>query len=128
VNISFTALTALSDNLRLICGHISHDPACIGIAYESSSRHFYYKRRSALSGHISACAVLTAFSDILALISEIYQSREIIVDLKYDISASAAVSAIGTAGSDILFTVERHGAVAAIACLDLYFRLINEHF
>ena len=128
VNISLSSVAALCDDLWLVCGHIRHNSACFCITHYSSARNFYNKRRSALARAIARTAVLALLCGILSLIAEIYKGRKIVVHLKDNVSASAAVAAVRTARSHIFFTVKGNSSVTAIACFDLNFRLIDKHF
>ena len=128
MDIALAALSASCKDLRLVRGHIRHYPAALCVAYYSTSRHLYNKGLCAFASAVSSAAVFPAVSHIFPLIPEIYQGREIVIDLKNDIAAASAVAAVGTACRYILFAVKRYSAVAAVTCFDHYFRLINEHF
>ena len=79
------------------------------------------------AGLHAALTVHSVRRDIFALIAEVHQRGHIIVRDEDDISASAAVSAIRASRGNILLSVERNNAVAALAGDNGYCGLINKH-
>jgi hypothetical protein len=61
------------------------------------------------------------------LAREIHKGVEILDRLKIDVSAPSAVAAIRAAFGDILFSAEAQTPIAAVACLNVDFYLIDKH-
>ena len=49
------------------------------------------------------------------------------MDAKHDIAAAAAVTAVGSACSNIFLAAERYLPVTAVTCSYLYFNMIDKH-
>lgn len=66
-----------------------------------------------------ACAALAALvGGVLALITEVHQSGEVVVHDEDDVAAPAAVAAVRAASGHELLTMEAHCAVAALAGME----------
>ena len=77
--------------------------------------------------HFTRHAVLTVLGNELTLVAEGEKGVCALVNSKNDIAASAAVTAVGTARRNVLFSMEGNGTVTAIACLDINFNIIYKH-
>ena len=78
----------------------------------------------ALGGH----AGLSVLCDEFTAVFEVQKRVLTLVNDKNDIAAFSAVAAVRSAVRNILFPVERHAAVSAVAGLDIDFYFIKKHF
>ena len=109
------AAAALCGNERGLFGHIRHNGVRLRLADYRSARNLDDKILAVFAAPTSAVAAFSVGSGVFSLVAEVREGREIIVNLEYDISALAAVAAVGTAGRDIFLAVESHRAVAAVS-------------
>ncbi len=65
-----------------------------------------------------------AFDD--ALVAEVEEGLKIDVGFEDDVAASSAVAAVGSACGDVFFPSEGNHAIAAVACDELDFGLVDE--
>ena len=128
MGIAPAATAALSQDEILAGGHIHNDLTGGRIPHNRAARHLDDERLAALTAHFPALAVLTCLGSVLALIPEVQQRGQIIVDPQDDAAAMAAVTAVGTAGGNIFFPVECHRAVTALATNDGNSNFIYKHF
>ena len=120
------ASAALTEDERLLVGHILDDLAGFGVPDQGAPRHADGEALTVLAAFAAALPVYAASGHIFALIAEVHKGGHIVVHLHDDAAAVAAVAAVGAAGRDIFFSVKGHRAVAAVAGSDAYARLINE--
>ena len=108
-------------------GHVNNDLSCLCLAYHSSLRH--------MNNHILAIGSMTTalaarlaiarkiFTDMTKVIQCIYSG----IHFKYQITTTAAVSAIRTTCSYIQFSSETHMTVSAFSGSYRYLRTISKH-
>ena len=120
------ALTATGNDELFTVGHIVHNAAGLGVTDERTAGDTDVQTLAVLAGAALALTVHAIACDIFALVSKVHQRGHIIINNKDNIAASAAVAAIGAACCDILLTVERDCAVAAVARLNGDPCLINK--
>ncbi len=120
------ALAAASRNKVLAVRHVVHYAAGLGIAHEGAARNADIQTVAVLTRAALALTVRAVSGNVLALVSEVHQRGHVIVNDENDIAAAAAVAAVGTAGRNILFAMERDRAVAAVAGLYRYSCFINK--
>ncbi len=89
-------------------------------------RHLQRDVVAAGAGAVRARAVFAAPGFEMLLIAEVDQRVEIVHTLRPDVAALAAVTAVGAAVFDELFTPERDAAIAAVAGEDVDLGLIEE--
>ena len=82
---------------------------------------------SPLARHFPTHAVDAGTGLVLALIAEVQQGGQIVVDVEHHAAAVTAVAAVGAAGGHIFFPVEGHGTVAAPSANDCNANLIYKH-
>ena len=108
------ALTALCDNIRLVAGNILNYCTGLLVADNGTAGNSYDKILAVLAGLEMALTVNAVGCHIFTLIAEVHKGGHIIVGNEDNVAASAAVTAVGTARSDILLAMESDGAVAAL--------------
>ena len=117
VHISFSALSPLGDNNRLVSRNIRYYSACFGIFYDGSSGYVYYHVGSRLAAAPLSPAVLTVFGVVLSFVAEIDQRGKVVVGAKQYRAAPSSVAAVRTARRDVFFTVEAYRTIAAVSRL-----------
>ena len=65
--------------------------------------------------HLAAHSVLAVLGRVMTLQTEVVQREQSAIGAQNDRAAVAAVAAVGAARGDVLFAVERHRAIAALA-------------
>ena len=115
VGVAPAALAAAAEDERLGVGHVLDDLVRLRVAHDGAAGDADREILALLAELARALTIHAGLSDVFALVAEVHQRRHIVVDHKDDVAAVAAVAAIGTARGDILFAVERHRAVAALA-------------
>ena len=113
--------------MGFLIGNIRKDPSGFRFADKGSHRNFYNKVRCGFSGHIAAGTVFAVFGNIAFFVFEINKAGNVGVADKNNVSAFAAVTAVGTAGVYIFFTMECNCAVAAVSGLYSDFCGIDKH-
>ena len=126
VGVAPAALAAAAENERLRVGHILDDLVALRVAHDGAAGHTDREILALLAVFARALTVHAGLGDVFALIAEVHQCRHVVVDDEYNVAAVAAVTAVGAACGDIFFAVERHRAVAALACAAEDARLINK--
>ena len=121
------AVAALCRDIRLVIRHILHDLSGFLVADDRAARHADDEVRAVLALAALAAARLAGRRDILFLVAEVQERRQIVIHLEDDRAAAAAVAAVRAARRDILFAVEADLAVAALAGNDLDLCNINKH-
>ena len=115
--------SALAENKIRIVGHILDDLIGRRIAHDRAARDLNDQIFPALAAAPRALSVLSVWCGVLALIAEVHQRGQIVVDTQDDV----AVAAVRAARRDVFFPVEGHRAVAAAAGLDDNFNFIYKH-
>ena len=118
------AVAALGCYKRLAVGHILHDLTGFLVTDDRAARYANDQVRTVLALAALAAARLTGSRNILFLVAEVQERRQIVIHLEDD---RAAVAAVRTAACHILFAVETNLAVTALAGYDLDFCNINKH-
>ena len=118
---------SLGQNEILPGGHIHNDLVRFRVSYHGAPGDLDDQGLSPLAAHVPALAVLARLGGILALIAEIQQGGQIVVDPQDHATPMAPVSPIGAAGGHIFLPVEGHGAVAALAAQDCNPNFIYKH-
>ena len=121
------AASALAENKIRIVGHILDDLIGRRIAHDRAARDLNDQIFPALAAAPCALSVLSVWCGVLALIAEVHQRGQIVVDTQDDVATLAAVAAVRAARRDVFFPVEGHRAVAAAAGLDENFNFIYKH-
>ena len=115
VAVAPAALATAAEDIGLAVGHILDDLAGLGIPDQSATGDLDGKALAVLAALAGAHTVHAVFGGVLALVAEIHQGGEVIVHLQDDMTAIAAVTAVGTTGGNVLLAVEGNTAVAAVA-------------
>ena len=127
VGIAPASPAPLGQNEILPGGHIHNDLVRFRVSYHGAPGDFDDQGLSPLAAHVPALAVLARLGGILALIAEIQQGGQIVVDPQDHAAPMAPVSPIGAAGGHIFLPVEGHGTVAALAAQDCNPNFIYKH-
>ena len=120
------ALAAACGDEGLAVGHVVHYAAGLGVAHERTAGNADIKALAVLARAALALTVRARSGDVFTLVSEVHQRGHIVIDNENDISALAAVAAVGTACRDVFLAVERDGSVAAVSGLYRYPCLVNK--
>ena len=120
------APAAARDGIVFAVGHIVHDAAGLGIAYQCAAGHADIKAVPVPAGAALALTVGAVSGNVLALVPEVHQGGHIVVNDKNDVAALAAVASVGAAGRDVFLAVEGDCAVAAVAGSDAYSCFIHK--
>ena len=121
------ASAALAEDKVLRVRHVLDDLVCLAVAHDRAARNLDDQVFSALALASAALSVHAVGRDIFALVAEIHQRGQVVVDSQNNRAAVAAVAAVGSACRNIFFPVESNRAVAARARFHIYFRFINKH-
>ena len=127
VGIAPAPTTAPGNDKVLAGGHIHDDLTGLGIPDNGAPGHVDDEIFAPFAGHFPTHAVDTGGCLILALIAEVQQSGQVVVDVEHHAAAMTAVAAVGAAGGNVFFPVEGHGAVAAPSADDRNANLIYKH-
>ena len=121
------ATTALGDHEVLAGGHIHDDLLRLRIPDHGPPGDLDDQGFAPLAAHVAPRAVGTGSGGIFALIPEVQQRRQVVIDPQDHTAAMTAVAPIRTTGRHILLPMERHRPIAAppTANGDAYF--IYEH-
>ena len=106
MHVALAAPAALGEDLRFIGGEVCHDASRCGFPHHCATRNTDHQIRRTLSRTIPCTAIFATLCNIFPFEAEINQCGKIVVHLKNDISASAAVSAVRSSGSNIFFPVK----------------------
>ena len=118
VCIAVAAASSLGDGDGGVVGQVGDDKAALGVLDDRPQRHLDDEVLGILAV-AEACAALAALvGGVLALITEVHQSGEVVVHDEDDVAAPAAVAAVRAAGGHELLTMEAHSAVAALAGME----------
>lgn len=99
----------------------------VGIVDEGAGRDFYYQVVAVCAVFIFSGARPAVGGAPVVLAGEIEQGVEAFDGLKVDVAAPSAVAAVRAALGDVFLAAEADAAVAAVARLDVNFRLVNKH-
>ena len=127
MNVAEAAFAAFCKGECVLVRHVDYQPSALIVVDESSARHLNDQVGRAFAVATAAAAFLTVFGEVFALVSEIGEGGEVVVDLQNDVAALAAVAAVGTARGNIFFAVKCDGTVAAVAAFDKYDSGICKH-
>ena len=127
VGIAPAAPAALGQDEVLPGGHIHDDLIAFRIPNHRAPGHLDDQVLAPLARHLPALAVDTGLSGVLALVAEVQQGGQVVVDPENDAAAVAAVAAVRAAGGHIFFPVEGHRTVAAPAANDGNSNFIYKH-
>lgn len=118
VCIAVAAASSLGDGDGGVVGQVSDDKTALGVLDDRPQRHLDDEVLGILAV-AEACAALAALvGGVLALITEVHQSGEVVVHDEDDVAAPAAVAAVRAASGHELLTMEAHSAVAALAGME----------
>ena len=121
------AAAALAEDVVLRIGHVLDDLVRLAVAHDRTARDLDDQVFSALSLAAAALAVHAVGRDIFALITEVHEGGQIIVDPQNDRTAVAAIAAVRASRRHIFFPMESNRAITARARLHINFRFINKH-
>ena len=121
------AAAALAEDIVLRIGHVLDDLVRLAVAHDRTARDLDDEVFSALSLAAAALAVHAVGRDIFALIAEVHEGGQIIVDPQNDRAAVSAVAAVGPSRRHVFFPMEGNRAIAARARLHINFCFINKH-
>ena len=108
-------------------GHILDDLVRGQIAHDGASGHLDDQVFAIFAAAALALSVLAVRRGIFALVAEVHQRGQVIIDAQDDGAAVAAVAAVRAACGHVFFPVEGHCAVAARTGLDRNAYFINKH-
>ena len=120
------AAPALAQHEGLVVGHVLDDLTALGVPHQCAPGHTDGQALAGLAGLAAALAVHTVGGHVFPLVAEVHQRGHVVVHHQDDGAAVAAVAAVGAACRDVLLTMERHRAVAAVAGPHGDPRLINK--
>ena len=121
------AAAALAEDVVLRIGHVLDDLVRLAVAHDRTARDLDDQVFSALSLAAAALAVHAVGRDIFALIAEVHEGGQIIVDPQNDRAAVSAVAAVGPSRRHVFFPMEGNRAITARARLHINFCFINKH-
>ena len=107
--------------------HILDDLVRGQIAHDGASGHLDDQVFAIFAAAALALPVLAVRRGIFALVAEVHQRGQVIIDAQDDGAAVAAVAAVRAACGHVFFPVEGHCAVAARTGLDRNAYFINKH-
>ena len=125
--VSKTAFSSSGGKIGLAVRHVVQQKSALALPNQSSSRYADDQVLPALSGTVLPCARSAVFRGIFAVIAKIQKGGEIVVHLKDDIAACAAVSPVGAAGSDIFFPMKGDGSVSSGPRPNMDFCNVDKH-
>ena len=128
MGIAPAALAALGNDMRLTVGEVGNNPAAFRVTHHGTHRHLHDQISALFAEAAPRLAIAAVLRLVFALVAEIRQCGKMGGHHKHNIAALAAVAAVGAARRHIFFTVKGHRAVAAVACLQFDFCLVNKHF
>ena len=112
------AAAALAEDKIGGIGHILDDLVRGQISHDGASGHLDDQIFAVLAAAALALPVLAVRRGIFALVAEVHQRGQVVVDAQDDGAAVAAVAAVRAARGHVFFPVEGHRAVAARTGLD----------
>ena len=120
-----TAAAAAADK-GLVVRHILDDLARFRVADQRAKGHEDLHVRRGRTVELLALTVATVFGNELAMVTEVKERGRTAIHTEHDVAAVAAVAARRAASRHVLFAVERHSTVAAIARLYVNFGFVND--
>ena len=96
-------------------GYIGNYSAAFRVLNKRADRYAYDKVGRFFARAATAAALFARLRRIFALVAEVRKGRKVTVSLENNISAPAAVAAVGSARRNVLFPVKGNRAVAAVA-------------
>ena len=96
-------------------GQVADDLARRGIPHDSAAGHLDDQVFPILAGAAFALAIHAVARRILALVAEVHQGGQVVVDLQDHVAAAAPVAAVRTAGRHVFLPVEGYHTVAAVS-------------
>lgn len=128
MHIAQTALSAVQHgDFGVVAGEVCDDLAGFIVTDDGTLRHADHQILAVLSVHALSAALFAGRCHITGFVTEVLQSVEALIDFEDNVSASAAVAAVGTAGRHIELSAEGNVSVAALAALDENFCYICKH-
>ena len=97
------------------------------VVQDRADRNFQKNVHALAAGAVGAFAVASALRFVFGIEAEVHQRIVAFAGLHDDVAAFAAVSARGAAARDKLLPAEGHAAIAAVACFDPDFCLVDKH-
>ena len=118
MHVAEAAVAAAQQRLFLV-RHIQIHQHAAGllVAHQRSRRNLDNQTFAALARGAALLALLAVGRGIGALVAEVQQRVHTLGGHEHYIAAASAVTAVGAALLNVLFAVERHAAVAAVARL-----------
>ena len=118
MHIAPAAPSALAEDVRFAAAHVLNDLVGLGVPHQRAPGDADHQIGAVLAGLAATLTVHAAFRHVFALVAEVHQGGHVVIHPQNDGAALAAVAAVRAAGRHIFFPVERHRAVAAVACPD----------
>ena len=109
------AVAALGYYNGLRIGYIGNYSAAFRILNQCADRYAYDKVGRFFARAAAAAALFARLCRVFALVAEVRKGRKVTVSLENNISAPAAVAAVGSACRNIFLPVKGNSAVAAVA-------------
>jgi len=112
-----------------VFGHITHGFTCTLVDNARPDRHFHADIFAALTGTVTALAVLATLCAESFFETVVDQGVKVFVGFKPYVTAVTAVAAIRAATRNVFFTAEAYATITAITCHDQDRCFINKlHF
>ena len=121
------AAAALAEDIILRVRHVFYNLVRLAVAHNRTARNLDDQVFSALALAAAALSVHTVWRNILALIAEVHEGGQIVVDPQNDRAAVSAVAAVGPSRRHVFFPMEGNRAITARARLHINFCFINKH-
>ena len=96
-------------------GYIGNYSAALRVLNQCAHGHVYNKVGRFFARAAAATALFARLRRVFALVAEVRKGRKVTVSLENNISAPAAVAAVGSARRNVLFPVKGNRTVAAVA-------------
>src|SRR5699024_5983675 len=126
VAVAPAAPAAPAEDKGLASGHVLHDLAGFCVPHQGTPGDLDDEILAVLAGLPGTLAVGAVAGHVLALVAKVHQGGHVVIHLKDDGAAPAAVAAVRAAGGHVFLPVEGDGAVAAVAGPDGDPGLIDE--
>ena len=118
---------AFGRHKRLVPGHILKQRSGFRVPDQSAAGHFDEDVFAILAAAALAGAVGAVLGHIFPLHAEVQQGGEVVIRLKDNAAALAAIASIRPAGGDVFFPVKGDSAIAPFSRLDKDPCNINKH-
>jgi len=106
--------------------HLADELLGVGIIYTGADRDPDPQTLALVPGHLPTHAILSTLGPVVPFVAEIHQGVESAVGNQVNVTAIAAVTAIGAAFGNIFLTTKTDAAVAAVTRLNLDHCLIDK--